>query len=151
MTATKDSWKNESIGETCEIPYADIFSMDDFEKIRRGLIPREMEDKWFIYCDGFELFLHRSWTGKGVFQIEFKQDSSGILVERACCAKAFADKVGVTFAAELVRCLIRNHLLDGKLPFPIPAGLKAGASGLYQHPMSSTAYAERTVNPSRPW
>ena len=33
--------------------------------IKKGVIPKAMEDKWFIYYDTSEnkLYLHRSWTG----------------------------------------------------------------------------------------
>ena len=48
---------------------------DGLEKLLNGFQPREMEDKWFIYADGPDdsghaiLHMHRSWTGRKVFEI----------------------------------------------------------------------------------
>jgi len=39
------------------------FSPQEMEHIRRGLVPEQMEDKWFIYWQDDTLFFHRSWTG----------------------------------------------------------------------------------------
>jgi O-acetyl-ADP-ribose deacetylase (regulator of RNase III) len=32
-----------------------------------------MEDKWFAYMEGDRLFLHRSWTGNGIYEVEFQR------------------------------------------------------------------------------
>ncbi len=45
--------------------------------IRRGVIPAQMEDKWFIYWDDGELFFHRSWTGCCVYVVKFQTDNDG--------------------------------------------------------------------------
>lgn len=38
--------------------------------IARGFIPRQMEDKWFVYLDRGKLHFHRSWTGVLVYEVE---------------------------------------------------------------------------------
>jgi len=40
-----------------------------------GLIPEEMEDKWFIYWEDSKLYFHRSWSGVCIYIVTFKQDS----------------------------------------------------------------------------
>ena len=57
-------------GKTLEPPklrvplgYEYVFNDADAERLREGLIPAAMEDKWFVYFDHGWLYLHRSWTG----------------------------------------------------------------------------------------
>ena len=47
--------------------------------LRRGNIPREMEDKWFWFMEGDTLFAHRSWTGVCIYRIDFKPDNNHIV------------------------------------------------------------------------
>ena len=47
------------------------FSQEDMERIRRGLIPEQMEDKWFIYWKDDALFFHHSWTGFCIYVVRF--------------------------------------------------------------------------------
>jgi 8-oxo-dGTP diphosphatase len=42
--------------------------------LRRGNIPRAMEDKWFWYMERSTLWAHRSWTGYCIYRIDFKED-----------------------------------------------------------------------------
>ncbi len=50
------------------------FSEAESTLIRNGFIPKEMEDKWFIYYENETLFFHRSWTGNCIFLIHFDRD-----------------------------------------------------------------------------
>ena len=42
-----------------------VFSPQDMDRIRRGVVPEAMEDKWFIYWKEDMLFFHRSWVCRG--------------------------------------------------------------------------------------
>lgn len=37
--------------ETDNLHFHRIFSSEEFERVRLGLVSREMEDKWFIYSE----------------------------------------------------------------------------------------------------
>lgn len=50
------------------------FTPEQMKALRRGNIPRGMEDKWFWYMEGDTLFAHRSWTGYCIFRIDFGAD-----------------------------------------------------------------------------
>jgi 8-oxo-dGTP diphosphatase len=39
------------------------FSPQEMKRLSEGLVPRQMEDKWFIYWKDDTLYFHRSWTG----------------------------------------------------------------------------------------
>lgn len=55
------------------------FEYDDVEmaSIRKGFLPIDMDEKWFIWFADDVLYLHRSWTGICVFEVRFEQADSG--------------------------------------------------------------------------
>lgn len=76
-TATSETWKHISIDKPKKINVDLFFTYEQFEKIKRGLIPKEMEDKWFIYFDKGWLYFHRSWTGFGIYKAQIREASNG--------------------------------------------------------------------------
>jgi len=72
--ATPSSWNNlesmpeESILTECSVKY----SKKEFEQIKRGIVPEEMEEKWFIYFEDDKLYFHRSWSGSIIFIATFR-------------------------------------------------------------------------------
>ena len=57
-----------------------IFTDATGELMREGVIPREMEDKWFIYFKDGWLNFHRSWTGAHVFALRLEGSPGGVRV-----------------------------------------------------------------------
>ncbi|EON65645.1 hypothetical protein W97_04884 [Coniosporium apollinis CBS 100218] len=51
-----------------KIPYNASFTAAQYERIKRGHVPTEMEDKWYIYYGEPHLWFVRSWTGLRVFR-----------------------------------------------------------------------------------
>lgn len=49
----------------------------EMKQIRRGFIPEQMEDKWFIFWRNNVLSFHRSWTGHCMYQVTFEKDLKG--------------------------------------------------------------------------
>jgi hypothetical protein len=63
------------------IPVDRAFSQDELNILRRGLIPVQMEDKWFIYWKDDALYFHRSWTGDCIYIVHFVvEDGTGKMV-----------------------------------------------------------------------
>ncbi|MYX08048.1 hypothetical protein GTW98_14770 [Streptomyces sp. SID8375] len=61
-----------------------IWADEDWERIQRGYSSRDMDDKWDVFTEGEVVFLHRSWTGYGVFAATFEPvDDGGWRVARA--------------------------------------------------------------------
>lgn len=54
------------------VPFEDSYSSEEYATIARGLVPREIEDKWFIYEDRGAVYFHRSWTGACIFRVRFE-------------------------------------------------------------------------------
>jgi hypothetical protein len=48
-----------------------------------GAIPEEMEDKWFIFYEDGELYFHRSWTGRCLYVVRFKEEGEGFIMYEA--------------------------------------------------------------------
>ncbi len=143
MVATKRSWTTKRFWSGKPIAYSDCFSAADFARIRAGLVPEVMEDKWFIYFKAPYLFFHRSWTGRPIFRLRFAPEPSG----GACVAEALYvpsnAKFSPGYAAELVGFLIDGLLLGKSAPYPVDANLDFRPIGLEQHHSCGTAHAER--------
>jgi hypothetical protein len=54
-----------------------IWSDEDWERIQRGYASHGMDEKWNVFTEGKVVFLHRSWTGKGVFAATFAPVADG--------------------------------------------------------------------------
>ncbi|MGQ9643783.1 MAG: hypothetical protein ACUVT3_08005 [Ignavibacterium sp.] len=65
--ATKTTWKNLPIENPKQIAIELRFTERHYSKLIKGLIPKEMEDKWFVFHDNDWLYFHRSWTGFGIY------------------------------------------------------------------------------------
>ena len=113
MIALKEHWKTQDFGELVELPYAAHFDEKDFERLKRGLIPKQMEDKWFVYFEDNTLFFHRSWTGKAVYQVKFEPRERGATVNAAFVNQEYAAGDLEPYASTLAS-LISNSLLVRK-------------------------------------
>lgn len=126
--------------------YKAEFTHSEFEAIARGLVPEAMEDKWFIYLEDDVLYLHRSWTGSCIYQVQFVQEYERHRVSRTI-ANRNPDECRETddvYDVKLLNFLIRNLLLGHHLEFPRPNNLpSASPRGLYQHLVSGTGFREK--------
>lgn len=70
--ATAADWKNKPLPARHVALKLD-FDLDAAESacVRHGLLPLEMEDKWFLYYQGNALYMHRSWTGVCIARVHF--------------------------------------------------------------------------------
>ena len=77
QTSTRIVWKNEPIVDPKKIDITLHFTDQQYLKLKKGLIPKVMEDKWFIFFENDCLYFHRSWTGMGIFKAALKKDPEG--------------------------------------------------------------------------
>jgi hypothetical protein len=99
--------------ERARLQIAHRYSAEEMDQIREGLVPEEMEDKWFIVWDGTWLRAHRSWTGYCIYELSFFPIDGGYAV-----AQAWANRNPAQYAppdeardAHLLVWLIDVHLL----------------------------------------
>jgi hypothetical protein len=136
------------------IPFDVEFTAEEFGRITQGLTPQAMEDKWAITYQEPYLDLTRSWTGIGVYRLQFSQSPSGHKVIFAVANRDIADKQGVEYSAAMVDFLLSNLLLGLNKPFPKPADMANDNTGLLQHHIAGTGYAEKVFDSQKtkkPW
>ena len=59
-----------------------VFTADDLARLREGLWPRDMEDRWAVWLDGETLRCWRSWTGTCIYeaQVTLAEHGTGVAV-----------------------------------------------------------------------
>ena len=122
------------------------YPLEALEQIKRGVIPEEMEDKWFVYWEDGTLFFHRSWTGVCVYVVRFRCEEDGATmigaeVNRDPKQYRLED---IAHDAEMIPFLIKVLLLKRPAPFPsrsssntkraVEQWSQVGRAGLGEHP-----------------
>jgi hypothetical protein len=142
MAATKDQWKRIPFTSGDPIRFQAVFSREEFERLREGLIPKAMEDKWFVYFEAPYLYLHLSWTGEPVYRLTLVASTEGASVAEALCVGKVLEKTGPEYQAALLDFLISNLLLGQSKPFPVPPGFAEARTGLLQHAVAGTGFPQ---------
>jgi hypothetical protein len=117
----------------------------DAEQMMQGLVPEEMEDKWFIYFDSGWLFFHRSWTGALIYALRFDGSPAGVRVVESWVNRNPRQYSGTDteYDRRLVHFLIRALLLrKADACFPMRAGPEGAPKGVVQHNFVGRAYPE---------
>ena len=130
--------------EGVAVPYQVVFSAEEFARVKAGLSPESMEDKWIIRYEEPHLLFHRSWTGEPVYRVTFGSAPAGVVVTEALWSKHLADRAGADplYQAEVLDFLVSNLLLGQSKPFPRPRDIKEPVPGLLQHHVAGTGYKE---------
>ncbi|SFF11532.1 ADP-ribosylglycohydrolase [Chitinophaga sp. CF118] len=135
--AQKTDWKTEKMpGKIQSLDFQRVFSSEEFDLIRRGLIPREMEDKWFIYYENSLLNIHRSWTGAHIYKIVIEHQEDGIYKVMQVIANRAEDQFNQKdndYDILLVNYLIDRLLLGKNISFPVPAEVTTEEAALFKH------------------
>ncbi len=79
--AIRTTWKNFPIDNPKRIDIALHFTDKQFSKLTNGLIPQQMEDKWFIFYENDWLYLYRSWTGYGLYKAQLIKEQDGYSIK----------------------------------------------------------------------
>lgn len=136
--ATSASWKIKPLpDERAPLPYQRRFSAAEHARLVRGLVPVEMEDKWFIYLEDGLLRLHRSWTGACIYGVRLEVEGEESVVKEAWVSRATDDytRTDDAYDARLLSFLIERLLLgNSQVPFPVPDAIEGGdKASLYRH------------------
>lgn len=144
--ATAQSWKHLPPPSRCDdLGFEACFDSDETERLKHGLVPEGMEDKWFIYFEDDWLRFHRSWTGAFIYALRLERTASGF-----CVAESWVNRdpeqyqaTDTAYDRRLVRFVI-DALLLGKrdVAFPMPSGGRDPAHGLTQHAHVGRKYPE---------
>lgn len=146
VPATAEAWKHEPFSDGVPVAYAARFTDREFLKLRDGLVPTTMEDKWFVHYEAPHLFFHRSWTGLPVYRVKLEETGDGAMVAEALWATrwAMAEDADPTYQAKLLDFLISTLLLERAKPFPRPDALEEAVPGVFQHRVAGTGHREES-------
>lgn len=119
--ARKNDWKTKEMPE--EVDFFDlnkVISIKEYEQLCHGLIPSQMEDKWFIYVENDIVYFHRSWVGSCIYQTTIEKKENGIfltstVVNRNRDQYKFENNA---HDQKLLDYLIDRLLLAKNVPFP---------------------------------
>jgi hypothetical protein len=67
-------------------PPTRVWTNDAMAVIRRGQLPGGTDDRWLAFMEGDTLFLHRSWTGRGIYEATFVPWRGGHVIASAVVA-----------------------------------------------------------------
>jgi len=139
--ATSASWKHLPAPiKTEPLGFEASFTPDEAERLMGGLVPEDMEDKWFVYfADGWLRF-HRSWTGALIYCLRLENIEGGVRVTNSWVNREPSQytEADTPYDRRLVRFLIDAFLLGKSATFPMPAN-DDSPPGVVQH-----AYVGRT-------
>jgi hypothetical protein len=114
--ATRNDWKiSEPPSGFTKLQYRDQFTQAEYETIQRGVVPEEMEDKWFIFYEDPILYLHLSWTGSLVYRVTLERDDIGAHVIDAELSAKYEPE---PMREEVLPWVIRHVLLRQNVKFP---------------------------------
>lgn len=57
------------------------FTREEYRMISFGHIPKEMEDKWFVFFENDRIYFHRSWTGFCMYEVNLQPLEEGYAVK----------------------------------------------------------------------
>ncbi|HEX7528261.1 MAG TPA: hypothetical protein VF425_04075 [Thermoanaerobaculia bacterium] len=128
MKATSRSWKTEPFpANRGRLKLDGSFDQAEWESLQQGVIPEEMEDKWFIYEEGGWLNFHRSWTGFCNYRVRLRKTPKGGEIAEAWVSREKDQYSGVDddYDARLLSWLIDVLLLKRSAKYP-DSGLGEG-------------------------
>jgi len=74
--AVKSDWKTLNMPAQHDTFILDrVFTSEQMDILRKGFVPKSMDDHWFWYMENNTLFAHRGWTGYCIYIIEFSADN----------------------------------------------------------------------------
>ncbi|MEU9992739.1 hypothetical protein AB0E10_39295 [Streptomyces sp. NPDC048045] len=54
-----------------------VWTDEDWNRIQRGYRARDMDEKWNVFAEADVVFMHRSWTGHGIYEASFAPVTGG--------------------------------------------------------------------------
>jgi hypothetical protein len=150
--ADRNSWKALPLPtQRAKLPVERTFTEQDYRRLAHGLVPKVMEDKWFIFMENDVLFFQRSWTGVCIYEVHFDNQRaiSDVWVNRDAQQYKETDN---QYDKQLLSFLIDNLLLGQSTPFPMSSNIPGNLpKGVIQHSVSGTGYPEEQYDKKETW
>lgn len=144
--ARPDSWKTVKMPtRVTSLSLNKTYTADEFSILARGFVPKEMEDKWFVFMQNNTLFFHCSWRGFCIYKVVFEQSNESYVVREAFVNRDTKqyNSTDNNYDTALLSWLIDGLLLHKRVNFPLPSNLpKDSPPGVFQHHIAGTAFPE---------
>lgn len=128
-----------------DLGFAESYTAEEFDRIRRGVIPLEMEDKWLVFYEEPWLYFHRSWTGIGIYGVRLDPSTTGAAAVESWVNRD-SDQYKQTdtdYDRAILKFLLDALVLGKHATFPISTAISTALpDGAYQHHMVGRAYPE---------
>lgn len=144
--ATQSLWKTlPAPGRKEPLAFEALFTDEEAEQLMEGLVPDQMEDKWFVYYSDGWLHFHRSWTGALIYCLRLDGSPAGVRVTDSWVNREPEQykATDTEYDRRLVRFLIDAFLLKRNAVFPMPQGTEGSPAGVIQHSSVGRAYPEQ--------
>jgi hypothetical protein len=71
---TRDEWELHMMPKLqATIRVNRHFSTTEIKRVKLGIRPESMDDRWFIFYERDRLYIHRSWTGYCTYVVHFNK------------------------------------------------------------------------------
>lgn len=101
-----------------------LWTDEEWERIRRGYRARDMDEKWNVFAEGNVLFMHRSWTGHGVYEVSLAPATGG--GRRIAAAMVEADPKRYRGRGDEYDCLMMELIISAIVLGEAAADLRSG-------------------------
>lgn len=123
---TKDSWKRVPMSNKIEDLKLDIkLTKEELETLKKGYLPKDTSDRWFMYYENGKCYFHRSWTGFCIFIVdisEFGNITHAVVTRDTEIYKSFSIEEDIKTITDLIYLCIQNYntppLISGLHIFP---------------------------------
>lgn len=105
-------------GNIIPIDFEKSYSNSDSEVLKKGIRAMSMDEKWDIIFDKNTLSFYRSWTGRGIFKIEFLEQKNELIVEKAFVEEKFSNQQGNDYCSSLLNWIIEAVIFRRNAEFP---------------------------------
>lgn len=146
--ASRSSWNNlPPPVEREDLDFHALFTDSEFDQLALGLVPEQMEDKWFIFFEDGWLRFHRSWTGAFIYALRLDGSPAGVRVVDSWVNRNPKEYSGTDTEHDrkLVRFIVDALLLKKSgISFPMPANVGDARPGVVQHGYVGRGFPERS-------
>ena len=108
-----------------QLSFTRTFTSNEYRQITFGHIPKDMDDKWFVFFENDKIYFHRSWTGFCEYEVELQSRGENYSIKSVWVNRDPSQYEGTDdeFDLETVAFLIDRLLLGKRKWFVNPYDL----------------------------